>query len=242
MRAALVFLILLFLKGLSRLFFRLDMAWVGDVPDGDPWKDHRIVAILNHTSLFEWLLVGAPPNRFLWQIAAHGVVPVADVTLQRPLVGAFFRFVARHVVSITRERDHTWQTMMNKIDDPQSLAALAPEGRMMRPDGLDKNSKPMTVRGGVADLIESVDRGRLLLAYSGGLHHIQAPGEHLPRLFKPIRLRLESLDIPTYRAEILARSGAKGFKRALVRDLEARRDRYCWEDPTKRPGAEHYQA
>jgi len=230
MRAVLIFLLLLTLKGISRCFYRLDMEWVGEVPAGDPWRGHRVAAVLNHTSLFDWLWISAPPLHLIWQIARHGVVPVADITLKRPLVGAFFRLVAQHVVSLSRERDHTWQELMGKIDDPSSLVTLAPEGRMMRRDGLDKDGKPMTVRGGIADLLEAIPEGRLLLAYTGGLHHVQAPGEGLPRLFKTIRLRLESLDIATYREEILATAGQRGFKRAVARDLEARRDRYCQKD------------
>lgn len=238
LRSILVFCLLLAIKALSRTFWRHDIAWVGEVPAGDPWRDLRIAAILNHTSLFEWLWAGSPPPRFLWQIARHGVVPVADVTIERPLVGLFFRFIARHVVPISRERDHTWKEVMAKIADERSLVVMAPEGRMMRANGLDKNGKPMTVRGGIADMVEATPSGRMLLAYSGGLHHVQAPGERFPHLFRTLRLRLESIDIPTYRAALLAAVGERGFKRALSEDLERRRDLYCWPDPTKRPGYE----
>ena len=235
-RSIFVFALLLVIKTISRTFWRHDIAWVGEVPAGDPWRDIRVTALLNHTSLYEWLWAGSPPARYLWQLARHGVVPVADVTISRPLVGHFFSFIARHVVSISRDRDHTWKEVLKKIDDPRSMIIIAPEGRMMRANGLDKHGKPMTVRGGIADILEGVPEGRFLLAYSGGLHHVQVPGQHLPKLFKRIRLRLETLDIPTYRAEILARAGERGFKRAVTEDLEARRDRYCWPDPSDKPG------
>jgi len=80
---------------------------VGDVPK-DPWKNLGLVAFLNHTSLFEPVFLGGVPNSFVWRLAAHGVVPAADKTTERPLVGLVFRFVAHHVIAITRERDHTW--------------------------------------------------------------------------------------------------------------------------------------
>jgi hypothetical protein len=89
----------------------------------------------------------------------------------------------------------------------------------------------MTVRGGIADILETMGEGRMLLAYSGGLHHIQAPGDRFPRLFKPIRLRLEIVDMAEYRAASLEVGGPKGFRRAVVRDLERRRDLYCPVDP-----------
>jgi hypothetical protein len=73
----------------------------------------------------------------------------------------------------------------------------------------------------------------MLLVYSGGLHHIHAPGERFPRLFQTARLRLELIDIPVYREKLLAEVGERGFKPAVVRDLERRRDSYC---PTEDEG------
>ena len=89
----------------------------------------------------------------------------------------------------------------------------------------------MTVRGGIADILESIGEGRMLIGYSGGLHHVQAPGERWPRLFKTIRIRLELLDIGTYRRELMEQAGREGFKRAVVEDLERRRDLYCPVEP-----------
>lgn len=235
MRAVLVFFLLLVLKLFSRTFYRFDVGWVGGKPE-HPWRHYRITAILNHTSLFEFLWAGSPPASFLWQIARHGVVPVAEITLDRPLTGRFFRFVAHQVVPVSRERDHTWAEVMKKVDDPKALVIIAPEGRMMRRNGLDKHGRPMTVRGGIADILQGIPQGRMLLAYSGGLHHVQAPGERFPRLFKRLRIRFECVDVAAYRREMLSRDGEKGFRRAVVRDLERRRDRYCWSDPTTRPG------
>ena len=83
----------------------------------------------------------------------------------------------------------------------------------------------MTVRGGIADILEAIPSGPMLIAYSGGLHHVQAPGEHWPRLFRTIRMNLEWVDIETYRRERLAEAGSEaGFKRAVVDDLERRRE------------------
>jgi len=98
---------------------------------------------------------------------------------------------------------------------------------MKRANGLDSEGKPMTVRGGIADILESIGEGRMILAYSGGLHHVQIPGERFPRLFRTIRMRLELVDIGAYRREILAAAGREGFRRAVVADLERRRDLYC---------------
>ena len=103
MRSYLIFTLLLGIKGLSRVFFRHEIDWVGDVPP-DRWEGVRILAILNHTSLFEPVFAGGAPFRLLWRVARHGVVPVAEKTTGRPLVGRFFRLVARHVIPITRER------------------------------------------------------------------------------------------------------------------------------------------
>ncbi len=226
-RSMAVFSLLLFLKYLGKLFFRHDIGWIGDTPR-DPWKGIRLVAFLNHTSLFEPLFLGGLPNRFVWRIAAHGVIPAADKTTGRPLVGLLYKFVAHHVIPITRERDHTWFAVLSKID-PKSMVVIAPEGRMKRATGLDVRGNPMTVRGGIADVLLAVDSGRMLFAYSGGLHHVQVPGR-IPNLFKTVRMRIENLEIGSYIAEQMAKGGPEQFKRNVIRDLEQRRDAYCPEE------------
>lgn len=209
------------IKMLSRIFYRLDLQWVGDVPE-NPWNNIRLVAFLNHTSLFEPLFLGAVPNSFMWRLARHGVVPAADKTTGRPLVGMVFKFVAHSVVPVSRQRDHTWFAVLRKID-PDSMVVIAPEGRMRRANGLDSTGKPMTVRGGISDIIDAVGEGRMVLAYSGGLHHVQIPGRR-PRAFKTIRIRLEAIEVSTYRASMAAKGGVEGFKRAVMADLDLRRD------------------
>jgi hypothetical protein len=225
LRPFLVFFLLFAVKLFARLFYRIDMRWIGAVPP-DPWRNIRLVVFLNHTSLYEPLFAGGVPIHFLWRIARHGVIPVADKTADRLLVGRFFKLIAHRVISITRERDETWDEVLDRID-PDAMVVIAPEGRMKRSTGLDAAGRPMTVRGGVAEILESIGGGRMVVAYSGGLHHVQAPGERWPRLWKRIRVRLEALDIGRYREEMLAAGGHRGFKKAVVEDLERRRDAVC---------------
>lgn len=231
-----MFTLLYSLKILSRIFYRHDWDWVGKgLPN--PWKKLRLVVFLNHTSLMEPLFLGVPPAKFIWRLAAHGVVPAADKTTDRPLVGIVFRFIAHEVIPITRQRDDTWTQVLSTIE-PDSMVAIAPEGRMKRANGLDLHGKPMTVRGGVADILQSFKEGRMLLAYSGGLHHIQVPGQSLPRLFKTIRMRLEVVDISAYRAARMEEGGGpRGFRRAVAEDLERRRDTNCPVTPESDPSA-----
>lgn len=226
-RSALVFSVLVFLKYISRVFYRQDFRFIGETPR-DPWADLRLVVFLNHTSLFEPVFLGAVPNRFIWRLAAHGVIPAADKTTGRPLVGLIFKFIAHHVIPITRQRDETWFAVLNKID-PQAMVTIAPEGRMKRANGLDANGKPMTVRGGIADILLAIKEGRMLLAYSGGLHHVQIPG-HAPRVFKTVRMRVENVEIRDYIAERMAEGGEENFKKNVIRDLERRRDLYSPEE------------
>ena len=231
-RSITVFTLLLSLKYLSKVFYTHDFRFIGPTPP-DPWKGLRLVAFLNHTSLFEPVFLGGVPNRFIWRIAAHGVVPAADKTTGRPLVGLIFKFVAHHVIAITRERDHTWFQVLDKID-PKSMVVIAPEGRMKRETGLDLSGNPMTVRGGIADIMLAIGHGRMLLAYSGGLHHVQIPGRTMVRLFVPVRMRIENLEIVDYVAEQMAKGGEEQFKRNVREDLERRRDLYC---PTAPPAS-----
>jgi hypothetical protein len=224
-RDVFVCLLLGLLKVVSSLFYRVEMRFIGDVPE-DPWRHIRLVAFLNHTSLYEPLFTGGCPFHFLFRLARHGVLPIARKTSDRVVVGRFFGLVAKHVISITRERDESWEAVLRGID-PDAMVVLFPEGRMKRANGLDSEGRPMTVRGGIADILDSIGEGRMLVAYSGGLHHVQVPGQRFPRLWKRIRMNLEVLDLDTYRRERMAVAGPEGFKRAVIADLERRRDLYC---------------
>ncbi len=225
MRRLINFLILAFLKLVALLFFRFDVAWVGD-PPVDRWGPYRVLAILNHTSLFEWLYIGLVPMRFIWRIAGHGLVPTADVTLQRPFVGTFFKLLAPHVVPITRQSDSTWEAVIDRANE-DVLVIILPEGRMKRADGLDKKGNPMTVRGGISDILRAIPDGHMLVAYSGGLHHVQVPGQKLPKLFKTLTMRLEEIDISVYKESMGAEEDPAEYKHRVQADLEQRRDTYC---------------
>jgi|YNPBryunderm2012_1023409.scaffolds.fasta_scaffold31317_1 1-acyl-sn-glycerol-3-phosphate acyltransferase len=227
-RALLVFALLIFLKVVSRLFYRHQLTWLSDPPRR--WQDVRILAGLNHTSLYEPLYAGSIPVGLLWSFARHGVLPIADKTAQRPMVGRFFKLLSQDVIDITRQRDETWRRLLTLIR-PRSVVVIFPEGRMKRRNGLDKDGKPMTVRGGIADLLRAIPNGTFLIAYSGGLHHVQVPGQLLPKPFRTLRLALQAVDIETYRAELLKAHGEDGFRAAVIADLEARRDRLCPRAP-----------
>ena len=231
MRPWIVYGFLLALRRLARLFYRVEMTWIGE-PPADRWEELRLVVFLHHTSLFEPVFLGGAPRSFVRQVAFHGVLPAAEKTISRPFVGWLFRMIAAHVVSITRARDHTWFEVLRKID-PESVVVILPEGRMMRTNGLDSHGRPMTVRGGIADVLEAVGEGRMLVAYSGGLHHVQAPGERVPRLFRTVRMRLELLDVASYVREVLGERDPEELREAACGDLERRRWRNCPVDGPK---------
>lgn len=237
LRSYLVFAFLFALKAVARLVYRFQLTWIegsenGDDPDRDPWSSIRIAAVLHHTSLFDLFFVAALPNRMLWLLARHAVAPGADVTLERPILGPLIHLFVHRMIPVSRKRDETWDAMLGAIDE-DAVVVLAPEGRMMRKDGLDKNGRPMTVRGGIADILEAVEAlpgaDRLLLVYSQGLHHVQAPGERLPRLFQTFGARLDSVPIPAYLRGRRAEAEREGIsvRQAVIRDLEARRDANC---------------
>lgn len=225
MREECIYAMLRAIKRLSRVFYRFDISWVHQ-PPADPWRNLRLVAFLNHTSLYEPLFVGGFPNEFIKRIAFKGLMPVADKATRRPLMGCFFRMVAKNVVAVTRKNDHTWDRVLSTMN-PDTMVVIMPEGRMMRANGLDKHGRPMTVRGGIADIVRSIPEGRMLMTYSTGLHHVQTPGQRIPKIFKTLRMRLETVDIATYRNQLMDKYGPGGFKKALARNLEDRRNRYC---------------
>lgn len=236
-RNLMIFLILLTVKSFARIFYRFEADWL-EPPTDEDWRDLRLINVLHHTSLVEIFYFGILTNGALWKLASHGVAPVASVTLQRPFLGFAFRVMAKNVISLTRKRDHTWTELMEAIDE-DSMLIIVPEGRLMRRDGLDKKGRPMTVRGGIADILAALPGGKILMIYSGGLHHVQIPGEtRFPKLFKTIYCRCEMLDIEAYRRGLMGDPTARlaqpddgeaheQFKAAVVQDLERRRDRHC---------------
>jgi 1-acyl-sn-glycerol-3-phosphate acyltransferase len=218
-------LLLIFsVKLFTKLFYRFEMSYVGDVPPGDPWKGTRIIMVLNHTSLFEPLFLGLLPNWLLRELSGKLAIPLADKTLNRPIVGTFFKWLAPRMISVSRKRDSTWSNFL-QVAVRDSIVIILPEGRMKRRNGLDSHGKPMSIRGGVGDVLNAMDGGQMAIAYSGGLHHIQAPGDWFPRLFKTIRVNVEFLDIMTYKQELGAGS-IHEYKLAVVEDLTERQRRY----------------
>lgn len=91
---------------------------------------------------------------------------------------------------------------------------------MMRVNGLDKHGHPLTLKGGVAEILEKVGKGKMLLAYSGGLHHVLPPGSKVVRPFKKLKLRLEVLDIGEYLEE---RRQNSIYQKKVTRVLIARK-------------------
>ncbi len=219
---------------LSRAFFTHKIEWVGEKPR-EPFKGVRVAALLNHTSLFEAVLAGAFPVSFLWEVSERGLLPAADKTMDRPIVGRLFKWMVPHWVSITRRRDSTWENFLSQIG-PDTIVVVFPEGRMRRRGGLDKFGRPLTVRGGIADILGRIPDGDLLLVYSEGLHHLHAPGDRFPRPFREVRCRFEQIPIARYREQ--AGHGDSHFARNVIHDLEKRRDKNCqWDEKSVSRGA-----
>ena len=223
-------------KIMAGLFYRFEVLWIGNKITSSQVRDVRLVIVLNHTSLFEPIYMGGLPWAFVWALAKGATFPAADITFNRPLLGNFFRFLAPSVVSITRSRDGTWTDFL-KTCNPESVILIAPEGRMKRPDGLDKHGQPMTVRGGVADILAGMTwDGLVMFVYSGGLHHIHSPGQRFPTLFQTARVNFELMNLQDYRKAMGLSGGApanlsedeyRSFKKRVVADLERRRDSNC---------------
>jgi len=206
-------------KCVSALFYRFQVEWLShdrfEVVD-----EVRLLVLLNHTSLFEPLLVSVTPFQVIWHICRRLQIPVADTTSQRPIVGRLLTSLVPGMVPISRKRDHSWQQFLSQISE-KTLVAILPEGRMKRGNGLDKFGNPMTVRGGVADILGRIDSGKILFVYSGGLHHIQIPGEAKVGLFKSIRVNLEMVDVVDYKQQLQA-ADQPAFVRNVVNDMQAR--------------------
>lgn len=223
-KSVITFALLVAVRTSAKVFFKLKNEWITPEPENYA-KGTKMIAILNHTSLYEPLIAGYAQYRLLWKFARHGVLPVAEKTMKRR-IGLFFRLLVRYPIVVTRQRDQTWYNVLAKADS-KAITIILPEGRMKRANGLDSEGREMTVRGGIADIIEALPDGRILVVYSGGLHHIQVPGELLPTPFKTIRCRMEMIDIPTYKEDLQRNYPDLKFRNAVVADLTRRRDEYC---------------
>lgn len=221
MRTLISFFIFLGIKVFIRLFYKVEVNWLSQ---SKSWSKIRYVVFLNHTSLYEPLYIGILPIPFLWRISRKLVAPGADKTLNRPLVGVFWKLMGPGFISITRKRDKSWRKFMQAIHN-RSVIVMAAEGRMKRRNGLDLNGKPMTVKSGFTDVIEQINEGNMIIAYSGGLHHVQVPGQKLPRLFKTLKLNLELIDIEEYKS----RFNTEGiqWKKDVVADFQHRLENNC---------------
>jgi 1-acyl-sn-glycerol-3-phosphate acyltransferase len=197
MRHLLAFLILAMLKIISSVFYRRELTWLNEPPE-NPFDKARVFVLLNHTSLYEPVYLSALSFRYLWKLTKNLSVPGADVTLKRPIVGLFWKLMMPNISSVSRKSDNTWRSYLESIKK-DSIVLIAPEGRMKRPNGLDKNGRPMTVKPGIADIIMTIPEGGMILCLSGGLHHIQKPGEHFPKVFKTIRMNFVYLELSEYR-------------------------------------------
>lgn len=218
MRVLISFVLLSTVKIFASLFYKTEEKWLA-TEGKKKWDSIRFIVFLNHTSLFEPLYLSMVPFSFLWRLSRKMVAPGADKTLNRPIVGKFWKFLSPGMVSISRKRDDTWKEFMNAIQE-RSVIIIAPEGRMKRENGLDLNGNKMTVRGGVADVLDNLNEGNMLIAYSGGLHHVQVPGQHFPKLFKTIKMNVEQLDIQKYKAQFEVTGRA--WKKAVVDDMQRR--------------------
>lgn len=229
MQRIVAFCLLSFVKIFSHIFYRAEIKWINQAPI-DPWNKARLMVFLNHTSLYEPLFVQHLTFSFLWQLVARANVPGADITLNRPIVGRFWKLMLPNISSITRKRDSSWQTYLKSIRS-DSLIVIAPEGRMKRPNGFDKFGKRMTVQGGVADILENLADGGMIICLSGGLHHVQSPGQHFPRLFKKIQMNLSYIDISEHKKKFEDFS-PRERKLKITQDLQSRLENDC---PTPGP-------
>lgn len=220
MKSLISFVALLIIKGFSRLLFRFKIGWPNNNPN-IKWNETRLIVLLNHTSLLEPLYLGFLPISFLRMLSKRMVAPGADKTLNRPLVGTLYKIFSPGMVAITRKRDDSWKQFMDAIS-PDSIIVIIPEGRMKRKNGLDLNGEKMTVKSGVADILSGLKEGQMIIAYSGGLHHVHVPGEKGYRFFKTLKMNLETFPIQEYNQSFGDSIGSESWRKKVIDDLQHR--------------------
>lgn len=214
------FVLMCTLKLVCTVFYRYQLRWLSH-EQFEHFKDVRLIVFLNHTSLLEPLFIGVAPLSVLWRLSGELIAPGADITLNdRPIVGRLYHSLLPGLVPITRKKDESWHHFMSLVSK-DTLVAILPEGRMKRSTGLDKHGNAMTVRGGVADILQIKQHGKVLFVYSGGLHHVHAPGDKWPKIFKTLKANAEIMDIQTYK-DSLSVQPDEDFREAVVADMQRR--------------------
>lgn len=215
------FTFLCFVKILCMVLYRYELKFLSQ-DRFSAFSKVKVVAFLNHTSLFEPLFIGMVPISILWRLSGDDLlIPGADITLdQRPVVGKIYHALLPGLVSITRKKDHSWAHFMGMVDE-KKLVIILPEGRMKRRSGLDKFGKEMTVRGGIADILKKKQSGKICFLYSGGLHHVQAPGDKKIKVFKTITANAEIMDIADYKKSLQFEFG-HDYREEVVADMQSR--------------------
>jgi len=214
------FIALLLIKGFSQFFFRFKIGWPNNNSNIN-WNETRLIILLNHTSLLEPLYLGFLPISFLRTLSKRMVAPGADKTLNRPLVGTLYKIFSPGMIAITRKRDDTWQQFMSAIY-PDSIIVIIPEGRMKRANELDLNGQKMTIKSGVTDLLAELDKGQMIIAYSGGLHQVHVPGEKGYHFFKTLKMNLETFSISGYKNSFGEPIGSEVWRKKIIDDLQHR--------------------
>lgn len=211
------------LKILGYVFYPSKLNWVGQKPND--WNDVSLILILNHTSLFEFVYGVTLPFPFLKALSGRLVIPVADKTLNKPLSGFIMKNLAPKTIKLTRKRDDSWQDFLDQIES-HNICIFMPEGQMKRQNGLDKNGNPMKVKTGVFELMQKYRGQNMVFLYSHGLHHIMAPGDKFPRIFKNVTADIEMFSVDSYLAKFENSSESEAAK-LVAEDLQTRRDQYC---------------
>jgi hypothetical protein len=134
-----------------------------------------------------------------------------------------FKNLAPYTITLTRKRDESWQSFLDQIKE-DAICIFMPEGQMKRKNGLDKNGNPMQVKKGVFDLLQKYRGKKMVLVYSHGLHHVMAPGDKFPKIFKHISANIEQVNIDEYLKQF-EQASAPAVE--VANDLQARRDKYC---------------
>ncbi len=196
-------------------------------------SDTRCIILLNHTSLYEFLALPFVPNQLLKKMIGHAKLAGADTTFKNmPFIRRVYQFLTREAVSISRKRDQTWSRFMD-ANLVKPIWMLAPEGRMKRPNGFDKNGLKMTVKGGIADILSQLNEGSLLVGYSGGLHHIAPPGYKVPRIGKTIKYYFEVYNISQLNEKMglkstdISSKDWQDYRKNMIDFLETKRDSIC---------------
>lgn len=183
---------------LVKILYRCSWTWIGKNSDRG-FQDMKALFLMNHTSYADHMIFVLVPINVIYKMFWNARIAVAQHQVKN--FKGLLQYLENNIVPLSRQRDDSWNNYLSNAN-AKSIFVMYPEGTRMSPEGLDKNGKKVRVKGGVADILELLPDGDIVILYLDGFYEILGAGMKFPKLFKKVRVTAEVVDIAALKHEL----------------------------------------